>query len=85
MMAERLDNSAGKWAGRLAWLIAGWIACSYHYGTLHLTETAKKAPILAAEAGCEHWLAETNKKLALQPEVVDPKQIPKDRCPHPDK
>lgn len=37
-------------------------------------------PALKAEAGCEHWRAETDEKLALQSTVVDPSKLPLD-CP----
>lgn len=49
--------------------------------TLNKVQTAV-LPALKAEAGCEHWRADTATSLALQPTVVDPAQIPQD-CPHP--
>lgn len=43
---------------------------------------AKVIPALKAEAGCEHWRADTAAKLALQTSLIDPKELPGD-CPHP--
>lgn len=91
MMAARMDNTAGKITRYVFAFLLGWVTCGAYYGTLHLeqakttlqVEQTKVVPALAAEAGCERWRAEMAKKLALQPTVVDPTQIPKD-CPHTD-
>ena len=85
MIAEKVelvDHGITKWSKIGALVLLGWFASSAYHGTL-VGEKAKQAiPVLKAEAGCEHWRADVNKKLALQPTIVDPKQIPRD-CPHP--
>lgn len=82
MMAQTIDNKTGKVTSYVAAFLVGWIACSAWYGTLHLKQAAKVLPVIEAEAGCEHWRADTTTKLALSPNMVDKSQIPKD-CAHP--
>lgn len=90
MMAAKFDSEAGKWSGRFALVIMGWLACSASYGTLSLTKRSAELPKVEAVAGCEHWRADKVEKVAKQAiasqyvasvPVPDAKSIPRD-CPH---
>ncbi len=88
MMFQEIEQQGGKWSGRLVLLALVALATSYFLKTPELTKKAetlqtvqtKVIPALKAKAGCEEWRAETNEKLALQPNIVKPSQIPQD-CP----
>lgn len=99
MMAAKLDNEAGKWSGRFALVIMGWLACSAFYGTLHLTKDAAKLqtvqtvdiPKLKSVIHCEDIRADKTAKIAKQAiasQYVDSVPIPDAKaipqdCPHP--
>ena len=80
-LAKRLDHGVTRWSKIGALLLLGWLGSSWWYGTGSFHQVEKAIPALQAEAGCEHWRADTAAKLALSPEMVTPSQIPKD-CAH---
>lgn len=88
MMFQTIEQQSNKWSWRLAILALVAIATSFFLKTPELSKKAeilqtvqtKVIPALKAKAGCEEWRAETNEKLALQPTIVKPSQLPKD-CP----
>lgn len=92
MMMETVDKGITLWSKVGLAFLVGWMGSSISHQTavtdkatsaLHIVQT-QVVPKLKAEAGCEHWRAETNKKLALQSQMVLSSQIPLD-CPHPKK
>lgn len=99
MMATKMDNAAGKWAGRAMLVIVGWIGCSTYYGTLHLkraeaklqTVQAVDIPKLKSVIHCEDARADKTAKIAKQAiasQYVDSVPIPDAKaipqdCPHP--
>lgn len=82
MLAEKVDSGITVWSKRLALVLLGWFASSAYHGTLTAAKVEKALPAVQAEAGCEHWRADTTAKLALSPNMITPAQIPKD-CAHP--
>lgn len=87
-VGERVENVKKAERG-LNWIVVwvaamsfGWLGHAYYVE--HAEQAAKAVPALVAQAGCEHWRATQTTKLALATTVVDPSQIPKDHCPHPD-
>lgn len=82
MIAAKADCLAGKVTRYAFAFILGWLACSWWYGTLGLTRAARTLPVVQKEETCEHIRAQIATKLALQPTIVAPGEIPKD-CSHP--
>lgn len=81
MSAERVNHGATRWSKVGGLILLGWFASSAYHSTLTASKAIKAVPALQAEAGCEHYRAETTKKLALQPTIVDPKALPR-ACAH---
>lgn len=90
---EKVDLKVGKVTSYFAAALAGWLACSTYYGTLHLkhVETVE-LPKAVTAAKCEDLRADRASVVAGQAivgAVVDgaripsPAEIPKDNCPHP--
>lgn len=92
--AEEVDHTVGKAVSYCGAALAGWLACSAYYGTLHLkhVETVE-LPKAVAVAKCEGTRGDRAAVVAGQAivgAVVDgaripsPAEIPKDNCPHAD-
>lgn len=90
---DKIDNRVGKSSSYAFAFIAGWLACSAYYGTLHLKhiETVE-LPKAKEAAKCEDHRADKTAgvaKKAIVGAVVDsapipsPADIPKDNCQHP--
>lgn len=99
MIAAHMDYVAGKWTKRLSLVLAGWIACSAYYGTLHLKKSEAKLqtvqavdiPKLKKAINCEDARADKASSIAKQAiasQYVDSVPIPDAKaipkdCPHP--
>lgn len=92
--AMHLDQQVGKWSGRIGLFLAGWLACSAYYGTLHLREKEQTLqtvqtsvlPKLKAAANCQTTRARVATRVAVASENgqdADLRDIP--NCPLPPK
>ena len=88
---QRMDEWITKACKAGALILLGWFGSSAYHHTLTAHQAEKVLPVVAAEAGCEHWRAETNAKVAKQAivgavsdnaPIPDPKAVVKDKCPH---
>lgn len=91
MMFQTIDQKSNKWSLWLFILVLVALGTSYFLKTPELSKKAETlqavqtqvVPALKAQVGCERWRVEQTKKLALQPTVVDPKDVPPDWCAKP--
>lgn len=89
MLTEKVGDNV-SWIGMA--FIVGYITCAamnhtavipwlWQQRAVAVQDQKVLIPKLAAEANCEHKRADTASALAVQPEQVDPSELPQD-CPH---
>jgi len=83
MIAAKVDAAIPKVSNYAFAFLAGFFVSCWWFQTGTFEKVEKALPAVQAEADCEHWRANVASKLATQPTIVDPAQIPKDYCDKP--